>query len=111
MRQRVLVLLDIETEMPESLDRAEAKWITAHKTEFDVIQALKALGHEVRILGGVTDLLVLKDVLTEWKPHVVFNLLEQFFGETWASSAARCLWLLASSCHLPGCCWLCWLCL
>jgi len=82
MRQRVLVLLDIETEMPESLDRAEAKWITAHKTEFDVIQALKALGHEVRILGGVTDLLVLKDVLTEWKPHVVFNLLEQFFGET-----------------------------
>ena len=67
--------------MPESLDNADNKWIVDHKTEYDVITALNKLGHEIRILGGVTDLKVLRDVLADWKPSIIFNLLEQFFGE------------------------------
>jgi D-alanine-D-alanine ligase len=81
LKQRVLVLVDVEFQMPESLDKVDEKWTVDHKTEYDVITALNNLGHEIRILGGVTDLKVLRDVLADWKPHIIFNLLEQFFGE------------------------------
>jgi D-alanine-D-alanine ligase len=81
LKQRVLVLVDVEVQMPESLDKADDKWIIDHKTEYDVVTALNNLGHEVRILGGVTELRVVKEALTDWQPHIIFNLLEQFFGE------------------------------
>jgi hypothetical protein len=34
------------------------------------------------VLGAVTDLKVVKDVMAEWQPNIVFNLLESsFFGQ------------------------------
>ena len=81
MKHRVLVLVDQEFQMPESLDKADDKWLAERKTEYDVITALDKLGHETRILGGVTDLRVIRESLTEWNPQIIFNLLEQFFGE------------------------------
>lgn len=80
LKYRVLVLVDLEFQMPEDIDKVDQKWLVEWKTEYDVIKALEDLGHEIRILGGVTELDVLRECLTNWKPHVVFNLLEEFFG-------------------------------
>lgn len=51
------------------------------KTELDVRDALEDLGHEVRPIGLVDDLTPLRKALDEWRPHVVFNLLEEFHHE------------------------------
>ena len=41
---------------------------------------LKKSGHEVRCLGISDSLEELRSVITEWKPEIVFNLLEEFDG-------------------------------
>jgi D-alanine-D-alanine ligase len=53
---------------------------TEWKTEFDVMSTLRALGHEVMPLGVHDDLGVIRKAIGEWKPHVAFNLLEDFDG-------------------------------
>ena len=83
MKQRVLVMLDVDMQIPKSLDDVDEKWLIGHKTEYDVITALNKLGHETRILGGVTELRTIKETLAEWQPNVIFNLLEQLFGENY----------------------------
>src|SRR5690606_22618826 len=56
--------------------RAIEEW----RTEFDVIQTLKASGHEVRALGVLDSITELRAIIDEWQPDVVFNLLEEFDG-------------------------------
>jgi D-alanine-D-alanine ligase len=51
------------------------------KTEYDVVSTLRRAGHEVRPLGVQDELLPIRDAVTEWKPHIVFNLLEEFHGK------------------------------
>jgi D-alanine-D-alanine ligase len=53
-----------------------AEW----KTEYDVVTTLRKLGHEVRPLGVKSDLGVIREAVEEWKPHIAFNLLEEFDG-------------------------------
>ena len=48
--------------------------------ETDVLTTLDALGHEVRALEIKHELAPIREELEEWKPHVVFNLIEGFFG-------------------------------
>jgi D-alanine-D-alanine ligase len=38
------------------------------------------MGHEVRPLGVKSDLGVIRTAVTEWRPHIAFNLLEEFDG-------------------------------
>lgn len=52
------------------------------KTEYDVVSTLRACGHDVRPLGVQHELRPIREAVEEFKPHVVFNLLEQFHGET-----------------------------
>lgn len=51
------------------------------KTEYDVYQSLKRNKFEVKILGVSEELKPLRKAIEEFKPHVVFNLLEEFKGE------------------------------
>ncbi len=51
------------------------------KTEYGVRQALRRLGHEVQVAGLRDDLSPLEEILHAWKPHLAFNLLEEFRGE------------------------------
>ena len=81
MKHRVLVLTDHNLQMPESLDKVDDRWKEEWRTEYDVLMALAAVGHEMRILGAVTDLKIVKDMIAEWQPNIIFNLLESFFGE------------------------------
>jgi D-alanine-D-alanine ligase len=53
---------------------AEQDW----KTEFDVITTLRKLGHDVYPLGIAEDLGVIRKSIDEHKPHIAFNLLEDF---------------------------------
>jgi D-alanine-D-alanine ligase len=50
------------------------------KTEYDVVASLRNLGHDVHPLGVISDLGRIRSALEELKPHVAFNLLEEFDG-------------------------------
>ena len=80
-RLRVLVLVHPDLVPPDSLAGHSAEKIHEWKTEYDVVSTLRALGHEVRPLGVENELKPIRDEIESWKPHVVFNLLEQFHGE------------------------------
>ncbi|NJN84919.1 MAG: hypothetical protein HC802_23280 [Caldilineaceae bacterium] len=76
---RVLVLVHEDLVPPdkaEGIDLAAAEW----KTEYDVVSTLRGLGHEVYPLGVQNDLGIVRKVVDEWKPHLAFNLLEEFSG-------------------------------
>ncbi len=76
---RVLVLMHedlIPPENPEGVDLATVEW----KTEYDVVTTLRGMGHEAKPLGVRNDLGVIRRAIEEWKPHIAFNLLEEFDG-------------------------------
>lgn len=50
-------------------------------TEFDVWSILRALGHTVEIAAAEHDLRQFDRLLADFKPDIVFNLLEEFRGE------------------------------
>jgi D-alanine-D-alanine ligase len=79
-RSRVLVVLHPSLMPPDSIEGLEPKAIEEWRTEFDVIQALKASGHEVRALGVLDNITELRATIADWQPDVVFNLLEEFDG-------------------------------
>ncbi len=80
-RLRVLVLVHPDLVPPESTEGYTAQQINDWKTEYDVVRTLRLNGHEVRPLGVHDELKPIRDEIENWKPHVVFTLLEQFQGE------------------------------
>jgi D-alanine-D-alanine ligase len=48
------------------------------RAEYDVVQTLSALGHEVHVLGVGGELNPVRRAVRSYKPHVFFNLLEGF---------------------------------
>jgi D-alanine-D-alanine ligase len=79
-RSRVLVVLHPSLNPPDSLEGQDPKAIEEWRTEFDVIQTLRASGHEVRALGVLDSITELRATISDWQPDVVFNLLEEFDG-------------------------------
>lgn len=77
---RVLVLMHESLVPPASLRGLSDKEIDEFRTEYDVTAALEKAGHEVRALGLGDNLSELRSVITEWRPEVAFNLLEEFQG-------------------------------
>jgi len=77
---RALVLVHSSLVPPESLEGATEKEIDEWRTEYDVITHLKAAGHEVLPLGLSDSLSELRRAIVDWKPDIVFNLLEEFDG-------------------------------
>ena len=57
--------------------RAPPEW----RTEFDVLRALRALGHETRVLGAQHDVEAVLAAVRARRPDVVFNLLVEFHGQ------------------------------
>ena len=79
---RILVLLHPDLMPPESLKGHTDQEINVWKTEYDVVNTLRKAGHEVQPLGVQHELRPIRDEIESWKPDVVFNLLEEFHGET-----------------------------
>jgi len=76
---RVMVLMHEDLVPPEDVsgeDVAAAEW----KTEYNVVSTLREMGHDVLPLGVRSDLEVIHRTIAEWKPHIAFNLLEEFDG-------------------------------
>ncbi len=63
---------------PDSLDGLTPQEALALKAEFDIVHCIRQLGHEARALGVQDEFLPIRDAVEEFKPHVVFNLLEEF---------------------------------
>jgi D-alanine-D-alanine ligase len=77
---RTLVVVHSSLVPPDSLEGYSEKQIDEWRTEYDVISTLRGAGHDVKTLGVLDSLTELRAVLLEWKPQVVFNLLEEFNG-------------------------------
>ena len=78
---RVLALVHDHLVPPEDttgVDVLEAEW----KMEYDVVETLREMGHTVRVLGVHDDLMSVRHTIEEFKPHIVFNLMEAFAGIT-----------------------------
>jgi D-alanine-D-alanine ligase len=80
-RLRILVLMDPRLLPPDSLEGHTEQQINVWKTEYDVVSTLRTAGHEVRPLGVYDELKLIRDEIENWKPHVVFSLLEHFHGD------------------------------
>jgi D-alanine-D-alanine ligase len=76
----VLVLLETGQRPPDDLSTLTEQQRYDFKMEIDVLRTLRALGHEARVLEVREELGPIRQMLFEWKPHVVFNLIEAFFG-------------------------------
>lgn len=81
MRKRRIIALTHEDLVPPenpraTTDLAQVEW----KTEFDVVSTLRDMGHEVRVVGVRNDLEVIREAMESFKPHIAFNLLEEFGG-------------------------------
>jgi D-alanine-D-alanine ligase len=77
---RILVLMHPALVPPESRAGRTEQEYSEWKTEYDVVTTLRESGHEVRPLGVADELQPIRTAVEEWKPHVVFNLLEEFHG-------------------------------
>lgn len=77
---RVIVLVHEDLVPPDSIEGLSPKEIQEWKTEYDVISTLKKIGHEVVPVGVYGDLGVIQKALEDVKPHIAFNLLEEFHG-------------------------------
>ncbi|MCA9127164.1 MAG: hypothetical protein KDB22_08760 [Planctomycetales bacterium] len=81
MRQlRVLALVNEDLVPPETMEGKSDKEIDEWKTEYDVITTLREMGHQVEVLGLSDDLTPIRESIRRRKPHVAFNLLEEFHG-------------------------------
>jgi len=77
---RALVVTHSSLLPPESLDGYTERQVDEWRTEYDVTRTLRELGHEVRCVGVLDSLTELRSVVGEWRPEIVFNLLEEFNG-------------------------------
>jgi D-alanine-D-alanine ligase len=75
---RVMVLMHRDFKPPPTLEGLSEAAIDRMKTEIDVTAALSDLGHEVQELGVHDELAPIRSAVEEGRPHIVFNLLEEF---------------------------------
>ena len=81
MKRRILALVHEHLVPPEDttgIDILEAEW----KMEYDVIETLREMGHDVKVLGVHDDLAGIRPTAGFFEPHIVFNLMEAFAGIT-----------------------------
>jgi D-alanine-D-alanine ligase len=79
-KMRTLVVMHESLVPPESLEGRAEKEIEEWRTEYDVTTTLRTSGHDVRCMGVLDSLTELRTSIADWKPDVVFNLLEEFNG-------------------------------
>ena len=77
---RALVLMHESLVPPDSMEGYSEEEILEWKTEFDVVTTLRDIGHVVLPLGVYDDLGDIRRAIKDFKPHITFNLLEEFHG-------------------------------
>jgi D-alanine-D-alanine ligase len=79
---RILVLVHQDLVPPETTEGLTDREIAPWKAEYDVTTTLEEMGHEVRVIGLYSDLGVIHQALEEHRPHIAFNMLEEFHGHS-----------------------------
>ena len=79
---RVMMVVHYTLVPPDDLKDDKDPRMEKFRTEYDVKNALLKLGHEVQVVGVYDDLAPIRKMNEEWKPHIVFNLLEDFAGNS-----------------------------
>ena len=77
-KRRILMIVHEALVPPEGWEKLTWEESNEFRTEVDVLEGLQKLGHEVTVLGLSDELAPLSRALRHIKPHVVFNLLEEF---------------------------------
>ncbi|MBN1346404.1 MAG: D-alanine--D-alanine ligase [Phycisphaerae bacterium] len=77
---RVAVLMLRDFVPPDTIEGLTEDELGPWKTEYDVLATLGGLGHRAHPLPVFDELSVIREGLAEMKPHVVFNLIEEFHG-------------------------------
>ena len=77
---RIVLLVHHDLVPPDSMEGYSDEEVLEWKTEFDVLHTLRGMGHDTIPVGVGDDLGVIRRSLAEHKPHIVFNLLEEFRG-------------------------------
>lgn len=68
------------------------------KMEYDVVSTLEELGHRVRTQGVRDELAPIREAVRDFRPHVVFNLIEEFAGlAVWDQNVVAYLELLRAA--------------
>lgn len=78
--QRILALMHETLVPPVTLNDYSQQQIDEFRTEYDVVTQLRSSGHEVRCLGLGDNLAELTAAIKDWRPHIAFNLAEEFQG-------------------------------
>jgi D-alanine-D-alanine ligase len=79
-RYRILLMTHKDLVPPETIEGLTDKQVDQVRTEYNVYSTLYNMGHEVILVGVYDSLRELRETIRETKPHVVFNLLEEFSG-------------------------------
>ena len=77
---RVMVLVREEFVPPATVDGISDITLVPWKTEYDVCESLRHIGHEVLPVGVYDDLSPIRQTLRTHKPDITFMLLEEFHG-------------------------------
>jgi len=79
-KKRVILLCHEELVPLDSIEGLSDEEIADWRTEFDVLTTLRELGHEAEALGVGEDVIAIRNAISEFRPHVCFNLLVEFHG-------------------------------
>jgi len=101
-RLRILVLMHQDLVPPDSLEGHSEEEIERWRMEYDVLGALRQLGHEVRPLGVADELLPIRQAIAGFRPHICFNLL-MHFHDAGAYDSAVASWLELMRMPYTGC--------
>ncbi|MDQ1344698.1 MAG: D-alanine-D-alanine ligase, partial [Pseudomonadota bacterium] len=74
---RVLVLVHETLVPPADSAGYSEQQIDEWRTEYDVTTSLRAMGHDVKVLGMGDNLAELRSTVTDWQPDLAFILLEE----------------------------------
>ena len=80
-KTRILVLVHADFVPPPDFHVEDEKLRREMRTELDVGRALSELGYEIEYIGLDEEFLPLRKKVETFRPHLVFNLLEEFRGK------------------------------
>lgn len=79
-RLRILLMVHEALVPPEDIEGLGEDEIDKFRTEYNVLATLQNLGHRVVVIGIGDRLTELRTSIRDFKPHIVFNLLDEFSG-------------------------------
>ena len=78
---RVLCLTHEDLVPPEHVPAHQNFHHETWRTEQYVVSTLRKLGHEAKVLGVRSDLELIRTTVVDFKPEIIFNLLEEFHDQ------------------------------